>query len=137
MPTWRKAVQAAADKLRQGGGAVAGAGGQLDGAAHLHHLGGDVHIFRHCAVHVAADDLGGGADVILPVRAGIAVHAGDDGGDAHQVAGLVIAEIGAYRHHFAADLVPQDDRVDVAGRGTVEVHALVRAADAAGEHADQ
>ena len=116
---------------------MAGASGQLHRAAHLHHLAGDVHEFTHRAMYVAADDLGRGADVILPVRAGMAVHAGDDGGDAHQVAGTVICDARPDLDHLTADLVTEDNRINIARCGTVEEHTAIGTADPAGEDPDQ
>jgi hypothetical protein len=58
------------------------------------------------------------------------MHTRDDRRQPYQVAGGIIFYLRADLGNLGANLVTQDDRIDVAGARTVEKHAVIRSADA-------
>src|SRR5512135_2641685 len=65
------------------------------------------------------------------------MHARDDRRQTHQVARGIAFHFGTDLGDLCTDLMPQDDRIDVAGGGTTEEHASIGSTDPTTADAEQ
>jgi hypothetical protein len=110
---------------------------QLDQAPNADHLFGDVEMVGHRPGDMRADHLAAFAQVILPMPARSAVHAGNQRCHGGDVPGPEILDIAPKLGNGPSELMAENDRQVIARGWTLVEHPQVRATNAAVVHAKQ